>query len=103
MKEVELKDGRTIKTPWLRIEEAALYCGISRSTFEDKAFAVPHGGSDRTRLYHVKILDQWMSGGIPDVPFTREKIGRRRRTVRVSAAASGDDWALTDPVTGKVY
>lgn len=102
MKEVSLKDGRVIKTPWLRIDEAAAYCGISRTTFDQKAFAVPHGGSDRTRLYHCKVLDRWMEGGIEDVPFVREKISPRRRRVRVSLSDQGED-VVVDPGTGKVY
>jgi len=101
MREVVIKAGRTVKSPWLRIEEAAAYCGISRGMFYKHAQKLPFGGDRRTRLYHVKELDRWVRGEL-DVPFTDVPEGKkpvRRRVFRHSL----DDMALVDPGTGKVY
>jgi len=62
------KGERVVKSPWLRPEEAAAYCGISRSMFEKRAERLPCRRDGRTRLYHVKVLDQWLEGSL-DVPF----------------------------------
>jgi len=72
MKRIEMKAGRVIETPWLRVAEAAVYVGLSRSCFESRAMNVPHGGNDRTRIYHADVLDQWVAGTLPDVPFDAE-------------------------------
>jgi len=104
MREVVIKPGRVVKSPWLRIEEAAAYCGISRTMFDKHAKELHHGGDQRTRLYHVKELDRWVRGDL-DVPFTEapEEDGRpvRRKVFRHSR--EDDDMALVDPVTGKVF
>lgn len=99
MKEVTLSNGRTIKTPWLRIEEAAAYCGLSRSAFTDHSRKLPHGGNDRTRLYNVKTLDAWLNGdyGSPFDPDEKPKI--RRRPYR----KSGECLGLVVPATGKIF
>lgn len=104
MKEVVLNKNRVIKTPWLRIEEAAAYCGLSRVTFDAHAKdSLPHGGDARTRLYHVKILDAWVANQL-DTPFKPQAKGsppkKRRR-----AAARGSDGAIgiIDRQTGKVF
>ena len=105
MKEISLKDGRIIKTPWLRIDEAAAYCGLSRTAFTKHAQALPHGGDPRTRLYDEKILDAWIRNELPDIPFTLaddESAGVSKkkgpRTSRIPA-----DMPLIHPRTGKVY
>lgn len=101
MRETVIKPGKVVKSPWLRIEEAAAYCGISRTMFSSHAQRLPHGGDRRTRLYHVRELDRWVRGEL-DVPFTEVEDGRkpiRRRVFRHSL----DDMALVDPGTGKVY
>lgn len=99
MKEVTLKKGKIIKTPWLRIEEAAAYCGLSRSAFNDHSRDLPHSGNERTRLYNVKILDAWLSGTL-DIPFDPLKKKKNRwRQLPFQRAELG----LVDPGTGKVY
>lgn len=72
MKEIKLSKEKSLKTPWLRVSEAAAYCGISRSTFLRYADQLPHGGSSRTRIYHVKILDAWIANDL-DIPFEPDK------------------------------
>jgi len=59
MKIIE-KWGVIEKTPWLSIDEAAAYCGISRAIFTARAGHLPHGGDSHTKLYHVDILDAWL-------------------------------------------
>ena len=102
MREVIFKD-RVVKSPWLRINEAAAYCGISRTLFDSKSLAVdlPHGGDNRTRLYHVKILDRWIEG-LLDVPFYPPPAKRRRRRIRITADEE-EDLTLVNPVSGKIY
>ena len=60
MKKITLKKGKVIITPWLRVDEAAAHCGLSRKAFIASAKDLPHGGGSRTKLYHVDILDAWM-------------------------------------------
>jgi hypothetical protein len=101
MKEIVLKNGKTIRTPWLRVEEAAAYCGVVRSTFEERCKDLPHGGSRKIRLYHVKILDAWLKGDL-DVSFDaeREKKERVRRPRRQGRVV---DLTMVHPITGKLY
>lgn len=71
MREIIFDEGKkVVKSPWLRAEEAAAYCGLSRATFDRRAAAVelPHRGNTRTRVYNVSILDKWIEGQL-DVPF----------------------------------
>ena len=102
MREVMIKPGRVVKSPWLRIEEAAAYCGISRTMFDKHSKALPFGGDTRTRLYHVKELDRWVRGEL-DVPFTEVPDDGKRPVRRRVFRHSLDDMVLTDPKTGKVY
>ncbi len=60
MKTIHLDKGREISTPWLSIDEAAAYCGMSRETFRVKAAEVPFGGTSRGRKYYIPDLDEWM-------------------------------------------
>ncbi len=66
MKKVKLekKPGiaeRIIETPWLRADEAAVYCGISKSKFGEVCSQVPHGlRGGRTKVWHVEKLDNWI-------------------------------------------
>lgn len=103
MKQVTVKD-RIVETPWLRIEEAAAYCGLSRSAFDERSQHVPHAGDDRTRLYHVSILDKWVQGELPNAPFiiTAKKHNQRRRRMS-SCVKERDPIVLYDPVSGKAY
>jgi len=72
MKEVTMKNGTIIKTPWLRVREAAAYCSISRTMFTERAKGLPHGGDSRTRLYNFKLLDAWVNNEL-DIPFSPSK------------------------------
>ncbi|MBU2552481.1 MAG: hypothetical protein KKB20_28980 [Proteobacteria bacterium] len=108
MKEITLDDGRVLKTPWLRVNEAAAYCGVSRRWFEHHAFKVnlPHGGTRKTRLYHVKILDALMSGEYGDLNNAcaeDDSPPPRRRRRRLPNGKLPEDMSLVDPVTGKIY
>ena len=79
MREVMIDGKRVIRSPWLRIDEAAVYCGISRAMFDSRAreARLPHGGDERTRLYHVDVLDQWV-GGLLDAPFVHLRPAKDR-------------------------
>ena len=101
MKEVTLSNGRTIKTPWLRIEEAAAYCGLSRSAFTEHSMArdIPHSGNERTRLYNTKILDAWLNGNYGPSFDIDEKPKIRRRAYR----KPDECLSIVDPGTGKVF
>lgn len=83
MREIITKNGKAIKTLWLRVDEAAAYCGLSRTGFMNGAKDLPHGGDPDIRLYHVEVLDAWIKGEL-DVPFspgekTRDDHRPRRR------------------------
>jgi len=104
MKEVAFKN-RVIKTPWLRIEEAAAYCGLSRVAFDARVKnLLPHGGDSRTRIYHVKILDAWLGNEL-DTPFTQQKElpKPKKRRARTSGLGSQASAGITDPETGKIF
>lgn len=60
MKKVLLDKGREIVTPWLNVEEAAKYVGMSVPTFFAKKEEVPCSGSGRNRKYNTEALDVWM-------------------------------------------
>ena len=100
MKEVSLKNGKTIKTPWLRIEEAAAYCGLSSSAFTDHARDLPHGGNSRTRIYNTKILDAWLDGTL-DIPFNPDALPKR--PLRRSYIKPDTSLGLVDPNDGQVF
>ena len=104
MKQVKVKD-RIVETPWMRIEEAAAYCGLSRSAFDERSQQVPHAGDDRMRLYHVAILDKWLQGDLPNAPFviTARKDNPRRRRMSCTSLKTKEPVVLYDPVHGKAY
>ena len=103
MKEVTLSNGRTIKTPWLRIEEAAAYCGLSRSAFTEHSMSkdIPHSGNERTRLYNIKVLDAWLNGTYGPPFETEIKPTTRRR--RQPHKKPGERIGLIHPITGKIF
>jgi len=105
MKEVRLDNEglKVIRTPWLRVNEAATYCGISRTIFEARTGHLPHGGTRKTRLYHVKILDAWLSGEFPDPTESESGEEDRPRRRRLPNGNLPKDMALVDKITGKVY
>ena len=103
MREVIFDEGaKIIKSPWLRIAEAAAYCGISRTSFEDRSADLPHGGNRRMRLYNVRVLDRWLEG-LLEVPFDPPKVTKRRRLTFQYSAKDEEDIAFVHPTTGKVY
>ena len=83
MRTVEVRKGRVVESPWYRPEDAAAYVGLSISEFYARAKDVPHGGGRRLRLYHEKVLDRWLNGELPGIPFDPEdkpkEQPRRRR------------------------
>lgn len=91
------KKGRVVQSPWYREDDAAAYCGISRSEFHERAKDLPHAGKHRLRIYHQNILDAWLNDtlGIPFDPEDKPpKIVRRLAGVH---HANG----ITHPRTGK--
>lgn len=62
MKKVIMDKGREIETPWLDSEEAAVYCGVSRSYFYDHADEIPSSGQHKARKFKTADLDAWMKG-----------------------------------------
>lgn len=102
MKQVSVKD-RVVETPWLRIDEAAAYVGLSRSAFDERSLRVPHGGDDRLRLYHVSILDKWVQGDLPDAPFLAKASKRKPRRRSSCQIKQNEPIVFYDPVSGKAY
>jgi hypothetical protein len=109
MKKVELrrpdgsvKRGVYIETPWLRIEEAAAYCGISRSSFMARARNLAHAGDDNCRLYHVRLLDQFVKGELPEAPFNPAKAIQKKRRRRRQATVPAPEPMVINPLNGKI-
>lgn len=102
MKEIPLKNGKTIRTPWLRVDEAAAYCGVVRSTFEERCRELPHGGSRKLRLYHVTVLDAWLKGEL-EVSFDRDPEDDTGRRPRRRVRRSGEMRHLILPQTGEIF
>ena len=76
MREVVSDDGaKVVKSLCLRIQDAAVYCGMSRSHFETHCEGLPHGGGTRSRVYHVDVLDRWIKGEL-DVAFVGNVKGK---------------------------
>lgn len=49
------------RSPWLTVEEAANYCGYSRSSFYNRyKDEIPHHQRDTRIMFHQDDLDQWM-------------------------------------------
>jgi hypothetical protein len=55
----------SIHSPWLRPREAAQYCRLSLSLFNQKRKEVPikFGGTQRRPRFHRDELDHWMQNG----------------------------------------
>lgn len=50
------------QSPWLTVDEAAAYCGYSRSTFYGKyKDEIPHHQRDTRIMFHVSDLEAWMN------------------------------------------
>jgi hypothetical protein len=58
-------DPSSIHSPWLTPKEAARYCRISLSLFNQKRKEVPIkvGGTQRRPRFHRDELDYWMQNG----------------------------------------
>jgi|GEM_PF-4709518 len=69
----------SIDSPWLSPEEAASYCKISLSLFNQKRreLAIKTGGTQRRPRFHKWELDRWMERGFQNSHKNenREKIG----------------------------
>ncbi len=63
--------GKVVSTPWLRSDEAAVYCGISETGFLKRAQNLPHSGNEEMILYHTSVLDAFIEGKIPEAPFKK--------------------------------
>ena len=63
--ESEKVDNSSIFSPWLTPEEAAQYCRLSLSLFNQKRKEVPikFGGTQRRPRFHRDELDYWMQNG----------------------------------------
>ena len=83
------------------MEEAAAYCGVARSTFEELAGKLPYGGKDTLRLYHCDVLDRFINGEITGISFVKKPKAPRRRPRNYGHGAAEN--YLVDPVTGQVY
>jgi hypothetical protein len=102
MKRIEVRKNKVVESPWLRIEEAAAYCGMSRSTFCARATAsrLPFSGEQDFKLYHIKILDAWINNDLPESPFDADPVLPGQITRRIRRQL-GDN-RLINPVNGKV-
>ena len=100
MKEITFKNNRSIRTPWLRIGEAAAYCGLSRFAFSAHGSHLPHGGNNRTRIYHVDVLDDWIANRFDEDKETEDypKVDGAR-TIRLTTK---DGMEIVNPQNGKV-
>jgi hypothetical protein len=105
MKQIEVKPGTVVVSPWYKTEEAAAYCGMARSTFEEKANkgGLPRGGDINNKRYQAEDLDRFIANGFR-YPGTEEEAaeGKTRRR-RVRLAPAGDFLGIIHPRTGKIY
>ena len=65
-------------SPWLTSDEAAAYCGLELSSFNETAreCGIDWRGKERRRLYHRDVLDVWINRRF--VPNIEEPAGRGR-------------------------
>jgi len=48
-------------SPWMTVEEAAAYCGYSKSAFYNRyKNEIPHHQRDTRMMFHREDLDEWM-------------------------------------------
>ena len=105
MREVKFKDGTTVVSPFLRVKHAAAFCGLSRTAFLDRAARVglPSVGGKGLLLYKADILQAWVEGRLPEVPFTPAKKKRAAKKRPNRKRRRGEIVGLVDPVNGKAY
>lgn len=49
------------KSPWMNVEEAAIYCGYSKSALYSRyKNEIPHHQRDSRIMFHRDDLDRWM-------------------------------------------
>lgn len=109
MKEIERQreDGTLvrIRSPWLTIDEAATYLGITRNgfiRFAGTGSGMPYKMIGNRKRYHCDVLDDYR----PDVAFvsdSAEEDAFFHAYPRRRAAGTDEDLSLVDPVTGKEY
>lgn len=104
MKQSEIRPGIIISSPWYKSEEAAAYCGMARSTFEEKAAkgGLPKGGDVNNKRYQEEDLDKFIANGFR-YPGTDEAAAPgKTRCRRIRLAPAGDCPGTVNPYTGKV-
>ena len=106
MKRVEFKKGNrtiTVETKWLRIDEAAAYLGVVRSTFDELRHRIPHGQVSGVVVYDCNVLDRWTNGEFPEEYYEPEKAAEGMQKQRRFGSRFGSTEGLRHPITGKVY
>ncbi|MCK9391534.1 MAG: hypothetical protein WCW53_06940 [Syntrophales bacterium] len=105
MKIIEIiKKGRAvqIQTKWLRIDEAARYLGIDRSTFDEIRKPIPFAQVHTVVLYDCHVLDRYANHEFPDEYYEPEKPIEKHKRPRLRGC-SPSTGGLYNPITGKVF
>jgi hypothetical protein len=104
MKQIKVKPGIVVLSPWYNTVEAAAHCGMARSTFTEKSIkgGLPCGGDVNNKRYQAEDLDRWVANGFR-YPGTEEAAPGKTRGRRARYAPAGDGEGLVDPVTKRVY
>jgi hypothetical protein len=68
-------------TTWLTRDEAAAYCGLKISRFNElvRLCKIPWGGSSMRRKYDRDVLDFWLRRRFQPQPEEQKRRGRRGR------------------------
>lgn len=106
MKHIEIRKGKkiiTIETPWLRIDEAAAYLGVARSTFDQIRGAIPTFLIGNVEVYDSRILDR-IANLDPAEDRHEEALAdeafAHRRPIRGDRVGEP---TLTHPGTGRIF
>lgn len=107
MKQIRLKEkgNRTVvvETKWLRIEEAAAYLGVVRSTFDEVRQRIPHGQISGVVVYDCNVLDRYANGELPEEAYAPATASDVMQTRRRGEGRFASTEGLVHPITGKVY
>lgn len=108
MKRIEIKKKGdrtvTIETKWLRIDEAAAYLGVNRSTFDLLRRRIPNGKvSSDVVVYDCLVLDRFANNELPEEVYEPETVGGGMQKRQRGPSRFGSQEGLTDPNSGKVY
>jgi hypothetical protein len=83
MKQIKLRPGIVVSSPWYNTVEAAAHCGMARSTFIEKATrgGLPCCGDANNKRYQVEDLDRWITNGFryprtEEAPAAGDRPGR---------------------------